>query len=51
MRFTLNAAFAVTLVAFATGMIRPVHDARLDQMRGEFAALNPVSLLLHHGRL
>ena len=51
MRFTLNAAFAVTLVAFATGMIRPVHDARLDQMRLEFAALRPMALLLHPSRL
>jgi hypothetical protein len=41
MRFLFHAAFALTLAAFATGLIRPVHDARLDAMRGEFAALHP----------
>jgi hypothetical protein len=51
MRFLLYAAFALTLVAFGTGLIRPLHDARLHQMRGEFAALRPVVLLSHSGRL
>ena len=40
MRFIIHAAFAFTLVAFATGLIHPVHDARLTSMKGEFAALH-----------
>ena len=41
MRLVINAAFAFTLVAFATGTIRPIHDARLDRMRVEFAGFKP----------
>ncbi len=47
MRLMIHAAFALTLVAFATGIIRPVHDARLDHMRSEFAALHTMSPFLH----
>ena len=48
MRFMIHAAFAFTLAAFATGIIKPVHDARIDHMRGEFAALHPATTLLPH---
>jgi hypothetical protein len=40
MRFLLHPAFAFTLVAFATGMIRPAHDAHQTGMKGEFATLH-----------
>jgi len=40
MRLIINAAFALTLVAFAAGVFKPFNDPRLDQMRTEFAAFH-----------
>ena len=41
MRTLLNAAFAFTLAGYATGLLMPPPDARLQGMRAEFAAFAP----------
>jgi hypothetical protein len=48
MRFMIHASFAFTLVAFTTGMIQPLHNPRLTEMKAEFAAAYSIKPFLPH---